>query len=225
MGPEDNYIHIKSCLPGNVTLVAVSKTRPMSDILALYQLGHKIFGESKAQELIGKQPLLPEDIQWHFIGHLQTNKVKYIAPFIHLIESVDSLRLLSEINKHALKQNRTIDCLLQLYIAREETKFGLSIGEAEEILASPGYKSLHNIRIRGVMGMASLTENMETVRREFRTLKDSFNHLKFTYFQNVTEFSEISMGMSGDWEIAVEEGATMVRIGTAIFGERTCSME
>ena len=220
MAIRDNFEYIKNQLPENVRLVAVSKTRTIDEIMTLYNTGHRIFGENKAQELIGKQPLLPADIQWHFIGHLQTNKVKYIAPFIHLIESVDSLKLLQEIEKQAIRNERMIRCLLQLYIATEETKFGLSLPEAEQILYSEEYKALHHVAITGVMGMASLTDNMEKVRNEFRTLRDYFHHLRSTCFADNEAFAEISMGMSGDWEIAVEEGSTMVRIGTAIFGER-----
>lgn len=220
MGIEDNFFRIRKIVPAKVNLVAVSKTRDVNDIMKLYRMGHRVFGENKAQELISKQPLLPADIQWHFIGHLQTNKVKYIAPFIHLIESADSLHLLSEINKQADRHQRIIDCLLQMYIATEETKFGLSPEEAAGILASPEYVSMKNIRIRGVMGMASLTDDHERIRQEFRMLKDAFQNLKSTFFANSESFSEISMGMSGDWEIAIKEGATIVRIGTAIFGER-----
>ncbi|HOW24946.1 MAG TPA: YggS family pyridoxal phosphate-dependent enzyme [Bacteroidales bacterium] len=221
MGIEENYRHIRNILPVSVHLVSVSKNRDVNDIMTLYRNGQRIFGENKAQELITKQPLLPSDIQWHFIGHLQTNKVKYIAPFIHLIESADSIHLLSEINRQALKNQRIIDCLLQMYIASEETKFGLTPEEAAVILSSPEYKSMTNIRIRGVMGMASLTEDHDRIRKEFRMLKDTFTHLHSTFFAGIESFSDISMGMSGDWTIAVEEGATMVRIGSAIFGERT----
>ncbi|MDD5507782.1 MAG: YggS family pyridoxal phosphate-dependent enzyme [Bacteroidales bacterium] len=220
MGIEDNFLRIRKILPRKVSLVAVSKTRDVGDILMLYRLGHKVFGENKAQELIGKQPLLPADIQWHFIGHLQSNKVKYIAPFVNLIESADSLHLLSEINKQAAKHDRVIDCLLQMYIATEETKFGLTPEEASDILDSSEYLNMKNIRIRGVMGMASLTDDHQRIRQEFRMLNDIFRNLKSTFFATTGSFSEISMGMSGDWEIAVEEGATIVRIGSAIFGER-----
>lgn len=220
MPTAENFKQIKRQLPGTVRLVVVSKTRTPDEIMTIYSTGHRIFGENKAQELIQKQPLLPADIQWHFIGHLQTNKVKYIAPFVHLIESVDSLRLLMEIEKQAGKNNRRIHCLLQLYIATEETKFGLSLPEAEEILNSTEYKALHNICLSGVMGMASFTDDMVKVRQEFHTLSSYFHILKNNYFQDSSEFNEISMGMSGDWEIAVQEGTTMVRIGTAIFGER-----
>ncbi len=220
MGIEDNFLRIRKILPRKVSLVAVSKTRDVGDILMLYRLGHRVFGENKAQELIGKQPLLPADIQWHFIGHLQSNKVKYIAPFVNLIESADSLHLLSEINKQAAKNDRVIDCLLQMYIATEETKFGLTPEEASGILDSSEYLNMKNIRIRGVMGMASLTDDHQRIRQEFRMLNDIFRNLKSTFFATTGSFSEISMGMSGDWEIAVEEGATIVRIGSAIFGER-----
>lgn len=220
MPTADNFERIKHQLPGNVRLVVVSKNRTTDEIMTIYNTGHRIFGENKAQELILKQPLLPPDIQWHFIGHLQTNKVKYLAAFIHLIESVDSLRLLREIERQAGNNNRQIRCLLQLYIATEETKFGLSLPEAEEILHSPDYKGMQNIRLSGVMGMASFTDDMVRIRKEFHMLRNYFNILKNKYFQDSNEFSAISMGMSGDWEVAVQEGATMVRIGTAIFGER-----
>lgn len=221
MGIEDNFLRIRKMSPEKVNLVVVSKTRDVDDIMKIYRLGHRIFGENKAQELISKHPLLPADIQWHFIGHLQTNKVKYIAPFVQLIESADSLHLLSEIDRQSAKHNRIIDCLLQMYIATEETKFGLSPEEAAGILASSEYHNMKNIRIRGVMGMASLTNDHQRIRLEFRMLRDMFRNLKSTFFADAGSFSEISMGMSGDWEIAVEEGATLVRIGSAIFGERT----
>jgi PLP dependent protein len=185
-----------------------------------YETGQRLFGENKAQELIAKQTLLPIDIEWHFIGHLQTNKVKYIAPFVAMIHSIDSLKLLEEVNTEARKHGRVIDCLLQIYIAREETKFGLSPEEAGALLESPEYNDMKNIRICGVMGMASFIEDMESVRLEFGTLKTSFEQLKQKYFNNKTAFSELSMGMSQDYPVAIEEGSTMVRIGTAIFGER-----
>jgi len=185
-----------------------------------YESGHRIFGENKAQELISKQPKLPSDIQWHFIGHLQTNKVKYIAPFVSLIESVDRLKLLREINKQANKSERIIDCLLQFHIATEDTKFGLNMDEAKEMLDSESYKSMKNVRICGVMGMATFTEDEEKVRAEFKNLKNIFTQLKTKYFGEAEHFREISMGMSGDYQIAVEEGSTIVRIGSLIFGER-----
>lgn len=215
-----NLKKIKSTLPENVKLVAVSKTRSINEIIEIYNTGHRVFGENRVQEIVVKQASLPADIQWHLIGHLQTNKVKYIAPFISLIESVDSFKLLVEINKQASKFNRLIDCLLQFHIASEETKFGLSYEEAEEILESPVFASLKNIRITGVMGMATLTENQNLIRSEFSELKKYFNYLKMKYFENDRFFKEISMGMSDDYPIAIEEGSTMVRVGSSIFGSR-----
>jgi len=204
----------------NARLVVVSKTQPVARILEIYQkAGQRIFGENRPQEMLEKQAALPADIEWHLIGHLQTNKVKSIAPFVALIHSVDSLRLLQEIDKQALKNNRVINCLLQFHIAQEETKFGLSEQEAIEILQSPEFAVLQNVRICGVMGMASFTEDTEQVRKEFRALKTVFDHLKAVFFPNSTHFHEISMGMSGDWRIALEEGSTMLRIGSLIFGE------
>lgn len=201
-------------------LVAVSKTHPKEAILKIYHQGQRIFGENRPQEMLEKQAALPADIQWHLIGHLQTNKVKAIAPFVSLIHSVDSLRLLQEIDKQALKNQRIQDCLLQFHIAQEETKFGLSEAEALAILQSPTFASLKNIRICGVMGMASFTEDKAQVRMEFRHLKSIFERLKARFFQDSAYFCEISMGMSGDWEIALEEGSTLVRIGSLIFGAR-----
>ncbi len=203
-----------------VKLIAVSKTKPLEDIDSLYNEGQRVFGENRVQELSAKYEALPKDIEWHLIGHLQTNKVKYISPFISLIHSVDSLSLLSEINRQALKNNRVIDCLLQFHIAVEETKFGLNLEEAAEILGSEAFKKMQNIRIVGVMGMASFTENIELVRSEFKNLKNIFDTLKTQFFQSEASFCEISMGMSGDYAIAVEEGSTMVRIGSLLFGER-----
>ncbi len=202
-------------------LIAVSKTYPPENIRAVYAEGCRDFGENKVQELVDKYEILPKDIQWHVIGHLQTNKVKYIAPFVAMIHSVDSLRLLTEINKQGAKHNRQIPCLLQFFIAEEETKFGLDWAEAEALITSPEFADFQHIIIAGVMGMASFTENQEQVRREFNTLKQYFDQLKKTYFANQPTFKEISMGMSGDWELAVEAGSTMVRIGSAIFGART----
>ncbi|NPA37243.1 MAG: YggS family pyridoxal phosphate-dependent enzyme [Chlorobi bacterium] len=220
MGIADKIAEIKKELNENVKLVAVSKTKPVEDILEAYNAGHKIFGENKAQELSGKYDVLPKDIEWHFIGHLQTNKVKYIAPFVSLIHGVDSLKLLKTINKEAKKKDRIIDCLLQFHIAEEETKFGLNETEAEEILNSIEFKELENIRITGVMGMATYTSDTEQIIREFRHLKNIFDTLKEKYFSSEDAFKEISMGMSGDYKIAVEEGSTIVRIGSAIFGAR-----
>ena len=203
-----------------VKLIAVSKTKPLEDIDSLYYEGQRVFGENRVQELCAKYEALPKDIEWHLIGHLQTNKVKYIAPFVSLIHSVDSLSLLTEINRQALKNNRVIDCLLQFHIAVEETKFGLNLEEAAEILSSETFKKMQNIRIVGVMGMASFTENIELVRSEFKNLKNIFDTLKTQFFHSEASFCEISMGMSGDYEIAVEDGSTSVRIGSLLFGER-----
>jgi hypothetical protein len=206
--------------PQNVTLVAVSKTKPNETILEMYNEGQRVFGENKVQEVAAKYEALPKDIEWHVIGHLQTNKVKYIAPFIRMIHSIDSLKLLKEVNKQAKRNDRTIDCLLQMHIAEEDTKFGLNSGEVKELLDSEAYEGFENIRIVGVMGMATFTDNTEQVRQEFKTLKYIFENLKLGYFQNNDTFSEVSMGMSGDFEIAIEEGSTMVRVGSLLFGSR-----
>jgi len=212
---------IKNELPQHVKLIAVSKTHPVSVIMEAYNAGHKFFGENRVQELISKYDEMPKDIEWHLIGHLQTNKVKYIAPFVSLIHSVDSLKLLSVIDKEAQKCNRVIDCLLQVYIASEETKFGLSADELHELLQNQEFEQLQNARVCGLMGMATFTDNMEQVRMEFRFLKKLFNEIKQTYFQNQPWFNELSMGMSSDYRIAIEEGSTMVRIGSNIFGHRS----
>jgi len=204
-------------IPSDVRLVVVSKTVPVETIMEVYKAGHKIFGENRAQAIIEKQPLLPKDIEWHFIGHLQSNKVKYIAPFVSMIHSVDSFRLLKEINKEAAKNDRIISCLLQFHIATEETKFGLDMAEAKDILSNPELPDLKNVRICGVMGMATFTENNDLVRKEFRTLKEIFTTIQTGFFRDDPSFREISMGMSGDYRIAIEEGSTIVRIGTAIF--------
>jgi len=204
----------------HVKLIAVSKTKPINQILEIYNLGQRAFGENKVQELVDKENALPKNIEWHMIGHLQKNKVKYIASFIHLIHSVDTLDLLVEINKYAMKNNRIIDCLLQFYIANENTKFGLSVEEAKALLESDIYLKLSNVRIVGVMGMATFTDNFQQVRHEFKNLKSIFNHLKQHYFMKNPEFKEISMGMSDDYIIAIEEGSTMVRIGSLLFGKR-----
>ena len=211
---------IKNQLPEHVTLIAVSKTKPVSAIQEAYDAGQRHFGENKVQEMKDKEAELPKDIHWHLIGHLQTNKVKYIAPFVSLIHSVDSMKLLREINDQARKNHRVIDCLLQFHIAQEETKFGLSKEEAIELLESDDFKTLQNIRIVGVMGMASFTENSEILHTEFRHLRYIFDELKNNYFSQHTSFSEISMGMSGDYKIAIQEGSTMVRVGSSIFGSR-----
>ncbi len=204
----------------HVKLVAVSKTKPLEAILKLYHQGQRIFGENKVQELVPKHEALPKDIQWHLIGHLQSNKVKYIAPFVAMIESVDSLDLLKIINKEALKNNRVIPVLLQFHIATEETKFGLDMGEATALLNYIIDNPLHGVEIKGVMGMASFTENPDQVKSEFKKLKVIFQTLKEKYFSSEQSFCEISMGMSGDFKEAIAEGSTMVRIGSAIFGSR-----
>ena len=214
---KDKLAFIQKQIPENVTLVAVSKTQPISAIQEAYDFGQRVFGENKVQELADKHPLLPNDIKWHVIGHLQTNKVKYIAPFVALIHSVDSLKLLQEINKQALNNERTIDCLLQFHVAQEETKFGLSIEEAQEFLDSIDFALLKNIRIVGIMGMASFSSNSKQVRGEFKTLKSIYDQLKSDYFSTEDSFKEISMGMSGDFQLAIEEGSTMVRVGSSIF--------
>jgi len=207
-------------LPKHVTLVAVSKTKPEDLILEAYNVGQRVFGENKVQDLAEKYQHLPKDIQWHMIGHLQTNKVKYIAPFVSLIHAVDSLKLLKTINKEAKKNNRTIDCLFQIHIAKEETKFGLDKEELIDILNSDEYKELQNIRIVGLMGMATNTPDMEIVKNEFAGLKSLLKELKQSHFSSEASFKELSMGMSGDYQIAVEQGSTMVRIGSSIFGAR-----
>lgn len=215
----ENYQKILQEL-GNVHLIAVSKTKPISDLQEAYNAGVRDFGENKVQEMCEKQPHLPQDVRWHLIGHLQSNKVKYIAPFVYLIHSVDSLKLLQEINKQAQKYNRTINCLLQIHIAQEETKFGLSYEEAENLLQNTALKELKNICIKGLMGMATFTENTEQVRREFRGLGEFFRYCKQKYQDFNLDFQELSMGMSGDYPIAITEGSTMVRIGSALFGSR-----
>ena len=211
---------ITSQLPSTVQLIAVSKTKPNEDLLVAYDANQRHFGENKVQELCEKYQSLPKDIHWHLIGHLQTNKVKYIAEFIHLIHAVDSLKLLQEINKQAQKHKRIIRCLLQFHIAKEETKFGLHYTEAEEILSSLAYQSLANIEIVGVMGMASFVEDEQQITAEFKELKQTFTTLKEHYFVNKPSFCEISMGMSGDYTLAIQNGSTMIRIGSTIFGGR-----
>jgi pyridoxal phosphate enzyme (YggS family) len=211
---------IKGQLPEKVRLVAVSKPKPVELIMEAYEAGQKIFGENKALEMRDKHEALPKDIHWHFIGHLQTNKVKYIAPFVKLIHSVDSFKLLKEINKQAKKHDRIISCLLQFHIATEETKYGLNPEEAYDILNNPEFKEMKNIRITGVMGMATNTFDTELIRSEFAYLRDIFQNLRYDFFLNDIFFREISMGMSGDFMIAVQEGSTIVRIGSSIFGAR-----
>lgn len=211
---------IKGSIPASVTPVAVSKTKPLELLKEAYAAGQRHFGENRVQELEEKYNALPKDICWHMIGHLQSKKVKTIAPFVHLIHGVDSFKLLAEINKQALKNNRTIDCLLQFFIAQEETKFGFDLEEALEIIGSNEFAALKNIRLVGIMGMATFTDDTDQIRSEFKTLASYFDQLKSTHFSNQPSFKEISMGMSGDYAIAIEEGSTMVRIGSAIFGGR-----
>lgn len=215
-----NIQSILSEIPASVTLVAVSKTYGADKIEEAYAFGQRVFGENKVQELCDKQQVLPQDIQWHLIGHLQTNKVKYIAPFVSLIHSVDSLKLLQEINKRAAQQNRSIHCLLQMHIASEETKFGLSEQEAIELLESDTFSAMKNVTIAGLMGMATNTSNEAVIRAEFAGLKHFFNTLKASYFSTSDSFSTLSMGMSSDYKIAIEEGSTMIRVGSSIFGHR-----
>lgn len=215
----ENLSKIKNKLPENVKLIAVSKTKPEADILEAYNAGHKIFGENKVQELVDKHEKLPKDIEWHFIGHLQSNKVKYLAPFVHLIHGVDSLKLLKEINKQATKNERIIDCLLQFHIANEKAKFGFYKEEVFELLQSPEFQNLKNIRIVGVMGMATYTDDENQIRKEFANLKSYFEEIKEKYIIE-DYFSGISMGMSADYSIAIEEGSSMIRLGSTIFGIR-----
>lgn len=217
---KENLEEIKATLPEQVTLVAVSKTKPVSDLQEAYNAGQRIFGENHALEMRDKHEVLPNDIQWHFIGHLQTNKIKYIIPFVTLIHSIDSANLLEAVNKEARKHDRIVDCLLQFHIATEETKFGLDLDEARELLNSEAFREMQNIRICGVMGMATFTDDTEQVHNEFRNLKSIFDTLKHDYFANQPQFKEISMGMSDDYPIAIEEGATLVRVGSKIFGAR-----
>ncbi len=223
MSIPENIIQIKSNLPKEVTLVAVSKTKPVSSILKAYSTGHRIFGENKIQEMVAKYEEMPKDIEWHMIGHIQRNKVKYMASFVSLIHAVDSLRLLREINKQALKHNRVINCLLQIKIASEESKFGLTEVDAKNILLSEDFKSFQNIKIVGLMGMATFTSNQEQLQKEFGLLKNIFDglcHLETTNCQLKT----LSMGMSDDYPIAIENGSTMIRVGSSIFGKRACSI-
>jgi pyridoxal phosphate enzyme (YggS family) len=218
MNIKENLEQVKNEIPETVKLVAVSKTKPVEIIQEAYDAGQRVFGENKAQEMSTKHEQLPKDIEWHFIGHMQTNKVKYIAPFVSLIHSVDSQKILKEINKQAAKNNRVIDCLLQFHIAEEATKFGLDLDEAE--LLAQTKNDYNNIKLVGVMGMSTFTDDTNQIRREFKQLHQYFTLLKEKFFPADEAFKEISMGMSGDYPIAVEEGSTLVRIGTKIFGKR-----
>ena len=217
---KENLETVRKTIPSGVLLVAVSKTKPVEDLQEAYDAGQRVFGENHALEMRDKHEVLPKDIDWHFIGHLQTNKIKYIVQYVRLIHSIDTFNLLQAVNKEAVKHDRVVDCLLQFHIAEEETKFGLSMEEAEEILNSDIFKTMKNVRICGVMGMATNTDNMTQVRKEFHHLKEIFNTLKTKYFADCEWFKEISMGMSHDYPIAIEEGSTMVRVGSKIFGER-----
>jgi len=216
---KNNLNNITYSIPENVTLIAVSKTQPVTDISEAYQAGQRAFGENKIQEMVEKFDILPKDIKWHMIGHLQSNKVKYMAHFVHLIHGVDSFKTLKEINKQAFKHNRIINCLLEVKIASEETKFGLSFTEVEQLLKSEELKDLENINITGLMGMASFTENTAIIKTEFKSLKAFFDSLQKYKSFNVDP-TVLSMGMSGDYKIAIEEGSTMIRVGSAIFGSR-----
>jgi PLP dependent protein len=219
MSIKNNLLKIQSNLPSLVTLVAVSKTKPVADVMEAYDAGQRIFGENKIQEMTEKWEQMPKDIQWHMIGHVQTNKVKLMAEYVHLIHGVDSLKLLEEINKQALKHNRIINCLLQIHIAEEETKFGLDAKELNELVHSTVFKNLKNIKIVGLMGMATFTDNQNQIKKEFQHLKSIFDQLKSLQNENC-QLDILSMGMSGDYQLAIECGSTMVRIGSSIFGGR-----
>ena len=219
MSIKNNLQTIKNNLPEHVTLVAVSKTKPVSDLQEAYDAGQRIFGENKIQEMADKFEVLPKDIEWHMIGHVQTNKVKYMAPFVSLIHGCESFKLLKEINKQAKKHDRTINCLLQIKIAKEDTKFGMHPDNASTLLQSEELKALENICITGVMGMATFTDDTNQVEEEFKTLKQTFEDLKDLNTNNC-DLKTISMGMSGDYKLAIENGSTMVRVGSSIFGSR-----
>ena len=216
MSIKENLLAVTNTIPNSVTLVAVSKTKPMSLIQEAYDEGQRIFGENRVQEMTEKWQKMPKDIKWHMIGHLQRNKVKYMAEYVSLVHGVDSPRLLAEINKQAEKHNRVISCLLQVHIAEEDTKFGFNEEELLELVSNEEFKTYKHIKIEGLMGMATFTDNLDQVRREFKSLKELYAKLK----NNYTDFNTLSMGMSGDYKIAIEEGSTMVRIGSSIFGTR-----
>ena len=216
MSIKENLLAVTNTIPNSVTLVAVSKTKPMSLIQEAYDEGQRIFGENRVQEMTEKWQKMPKDIKWHMIGHLQRNKVKYMAEYVSLVHGVDSPRLLAEINKQAEKHNRVISCLLQVHIAEEDTKFGFNEEELLELVSNEEFKTYKHIKIEGLMGMATFTDNLDQVRREFKSLKELYAKLK----NNYTDFNTLSMGMSGDYKVAIEEGSTMVRIGSSIFGSR-----
>lgn len=221
MNVEKNILDLTSTLPGGCRLVAVSKTHGVDKIRAAYNAGQRIFGENRVQEMAEKQPLLPQDIEWHMIGHLQRNKVRYIAEFVSMIHSVDSVKLLQEVNRQGERVSRVIPCLVQVHIAEEETKFGFAAEEVPEVVASEAVAGMRNVEIRGLMGMATLTDDKDRIRREFRGLRQLFDRVKGMRTAPNVRFTELSMGMSNDYRIAVEEGSTLVRIGSAIFGERS----
>ncbi len=220
MNIKNNLTNLRQTLPEHCRLIAVSKTQPVEAIEEAYAAGQRVFGENKAQELVPKYETLPKDIQWHMIGHLQSNKVKYIAPFVHLIHSVDSFKLLEEINKQGIRCKRKISCLLQVHIATEETKFGFSEDELQELIRSGKISTLESVQVEGLMGMASFTEDKALIRKEFQQLRKIFESLKTNSLPPHVKMKELSMGMSGDYAIAIEEGSTMIRVGTAIFGNR-----
>ena len=217
---KENLLKLRSEIPEKVKLVAVSKTKPVETLMEAYNAGQRIFGENKAQELVEKQAKMPADVRWHFIGHLQTNKVKMLVPVVSMIEAVDSLKLLRNIDKEARKIKRRVPCLLQFHIAEEDTKFGLDVAEADAMLQKVNLSEMTGVQIAGVMGMATYTDDVQQVNREFTHLHQIFDEIKTKYFPNEDSFCEISMGMSGDYKIAIAQGSTMVRIGSLIFGER-----
>lgn len=220
MNITQNIVQLKASLPPEVTLVAVSKFHPVAALKEAYDAGQRVFGESRAQELTAKQKVLPDDIQWHFIGPLQSNKVKEIAPFVSMIHSIDSLKLLQEVNKQAAKVGRIIHVLLEIHVAQEESKHGFTPEECKELLQGFSLSELPNVRISGLMGMATYTDDEEVIRHEFHTLHALFAELKDSCFKNSADFTELSMGMSHDYPLAIQEGSTMIRVGTNIFGER-----
>ncbi len=220
MSVAEQITSLRKELPRGVSLLAISKYQPIEAIQEAYDAGQRMFGENHIQEMAAKAAVLPKDIEWHFTGHVQTNKIKYMAPFVSLVHAVDSFRLLREIDKHAAKHNRCIDCLLQIHIAQEDTKYGLTIDECRQLLANEPWRELEHIRITGLMAMGSNTDDMEQVRHEFRQMKQLFDELRATYFPDELSFCQLSEGMTDDYPIAIEEGSTLVRIGSMIFGER-----
>lgn len=220
MSVAEQITRLQKELPEGVNLLAISKYQPIEAIQEAYDAGQRMFGENHIQEMAAKAAVLPKDIQWHFTGHVQTNKIKYMAPFVSLVHAVDSFRLLREIDKHAAKHERRIDCLLQIHIAQEDTKYGLTVDECRQLLANEPWKELEHVRITGLMAMGSNTDDMEQVRHEFRQIKSLFDELKEKYFANEPSFCQLSEGMTDDYPIAIEEGSTIVRIGSMIFGER-----